>query len=267
MGALLTFVIPVRHPYNARNLPQSRAYLEQTIKSISAQTSSNWQCIIVANEKADLPPLSEKFQACFVDFPPNDLHEQGDAERDVFYEAIRLDKGRRLLAGMLKTLDTQYFMVVDDDDFIHRDLVSFVSQNKGGNGWFFQTGYVWTDGGNVVYKHPEFYKFCGTSHIIRADLLNLPDRFEYASDDYIRQVLGTHLFIDKNMEGKGTPLSPLPFPGAIYRIGHDSAHSKSLGLFKTFIFRKKCIRQPHLILQRLGKMRTLSANIRQKFFG
>jgi hypothetical protein len=91
---LVTFIIPVRHPDNARDWSRLKANLAQTVASISNQTSDDWRGIIVANEGADLPDLPERFCVERVTFPPNDMHERGKASIEAFRDAFRADKVR-----------------------------------------------------------------------------------------------------------------------------------------------------------------------------
>ena len=55
MGAMLSFVIPVRHQENARDWNRVKENLSQTVASISGQTHSSWDAVIVANHGATLP--------------------------------------------------------------------------------------------------------------------------------------------------------------------------------------------------------------------
>src|SRR5579862_1324767 len=74
----LTFVIPLRHPYNSTDWSALKRRLAQTIRSIAGQDDARWRAIIVANEGSDLPQLPYKFSLKQVDFPPNPLFERGD---------------------------------------------------------------------------------------------------------------------------------------------------------------------------------------------
>src|SRR5690606_10870385 len=97
---MLTFIIPVRHQDNARDWSLLKANLSQTAASIASQTDTGWRALVVANEGADLPPLPPGFDVVRVTFPPNRLHELGEADLEAVYDAFRADKGRRVLAGM-----------------------------------------------------------------------------------------------------------------------------------------------------------------------
>jgi hypothetical protein len=266
---VLTFVIPVRHPDNSKNWPQLKRLLAQTAAAISRQDSDDWRAVVVANTGADLPALPQRFEVKRVDFPPNPRHDLGqdEAEKEAVYDAFRYDKGRRVLAGMLQARDSDYFMIVDDDDFVSCRLSRFVADHGDANGWYINNGYVWTDGGRSLYLHPKFHKFCGTSHIVRADLMELPASFEDATPQYIKQMLGSHLFLDGYLRDSGKPLSPLPFVGAVYRIGHPGAHSKSASLLRTFVFQRSLVKRPWVVFRNLLRMRLITSRVRREYFG
>lgn len=264
---LLTFIIPVRHQDNARDWTQLCAKLTQTMASIANQSLMDWQGIVVANEGADLPSLPAGFRAVRVDFPPNDMHELGRQGHDAFYEAFRADKGRRVLKGMLAARDSRYFMIVDDDDFVSSRITSFIAKNDGANGWFIEKGYVWSDGGSLLLGHDRFNKLCGTSLIIRSDLYELPAAFEDASLDWIKQSLGSHIFITDALRGRGSPLAALPFRGAVYRVGHAGSHSQAGGILSSYFLNRKALRHPRSLLSNLVKLRPLNRAVRAEFFG
>jgi hypothetical protein len=265
-SSVLTFIIPIRHQANAKDWAALKANLVQTVRSIAGQSDPRWRAVIVANAGADLPPLPAGFSVVSVDFPPNALHEKGSAPLEQIYQAFRMDKGRRVLAGLIAARPQGHVMIVDDDDFVSNRLVSFVAQNAGSNGWYLSQGYVWSPDDSLVYREQDFSHICGTSHIIRADLYAIPMRIEDASTDYIQQMLGSHVKIAPALAANGNPLAPLPFAGAIYRIGHPGAHSKSWGLIG------KCLlpglkRGPAEFVRRLARLTRLSPSLRAEFFG
>lgn len=267
MTALLTFVIPVRHPANASNWPLQMKNLQQTASSIANQAHGDWRAIVVANTCAELPPLPAQFEVERVEFPPNPVHERGNADQETFYDMVRLDKGRRVLAGLLKARDSRFTMIVDDDDFVSNRLVAFAAAHTGSHGWTIQHGLVWGAGGSLLYRHANFSSLCGTSHIVRTDLYQLPVSFAAADDSYIKRLLGSHRFIAEHLAAQHTPLEILPFAGAIYRIGHSGAHSKSRQILPTFVFNRRMLVRPHRLLQQVARLRLLSPAVRQEFFG
>lgn len=266
-SVVLTFVIPLRHPQNARDWPALKRNLAQTIRSISAQDDVRWRAIIVANAGADLPPLPDKFALKQVDFPPNPMFERGENAREAFLDSCRLDKGRRVLAGILEAERSGYVMVVDDDDFVSCRLTSFVAGRLGENGWYVQNGYIWSDGGRLIYEYADFWKFCGTSHIVRTALYELPASVEAADLAYVRRIFGSHVFVREYLAQRGVPIEPLPFVGAVYRIGHANSHSRSAGLIKQVFFNRKLLANPLNLVDWFSRLRVLDPAVRRQFWG
>jgi exopolysaccharide biosynthesis galactosyltransferase PssJ len=266
MNHVLTFIIPVRHQENATSWPQLKQQLAETMASIARQTIPRWKAVIVANEGAELPELPINFVVRRVDFPPNPMHEQGANSKEDFYNAVRFDKGRRVLAGMLYAGATRHFMIVDNDDFVSRRLAAFVATHPNENGWYIHSGYIWS-GGNLLYRHFDFSHTCGSSHIVRADLYCLPARLEDANDSYIRRILGSHIFIEEYLHAKGASLAPLPFVGAVYRTGHLGAHSRSETILEKYFRLKEVWQNPLRLCKRALHLRVKTKGIRQEFFG
>jgi glycosyltransferase involved in cell wall biosynthesis len=263
----LTFIIPVRHQENSANWDGLVQNLKQTIRSICAQRNSDWKAIIVANQGAVLPELPKNFDVCFVDFPPNELHMRGSADLEVFREAFRLDKGRRLLAGIKHAADTKYFMFVDDDDFVHCDLTQFVSENMGENGWYINEGLIWEDNSKLLMKRTEFHLLCGTCYIVRSDLLALKKFERDIEFKYIKRTLGSHINMKGDLDKNRTPLKPLPFRGAVYRVGHADAHSKSKGIIRTFLPKTSILRAPKAFMKFVINFRWLNSKLKRTYFG
>ena len=265
--SLVTFIIPVRHQDNARDWRLLKANLDQTIASISNQTNDDCRGIIVANEGADLPDLPERFSVVRVAFPPNDMHEIDKANVEDVYDAFRADKGRRVLMGMLRARDSRFFMIVDDDDFVSARIVQHVAENPGANGWTIDRGYIWDDGGRLLLGYDEFNHLCGTSLIVRSDLYGVPERFEDASLDWIKSMLGSHVRIADILAERGTPLVTLPFRGAVYRVAHKGSHSKAPSLLVKYFLSWEAMKRPRRLLRNLGKLRLVGEIAKREFFG
>jgi len=265
--SLVTFIIPVRHQDNARDWGLLKANLTQTVTSISNQTNKDWRGIIVANEGADLPDLPERFGVERVTFPPNNLHEIDKADIEAVYDAFRADKGRRVLCGMLAARDSRFFMIVDDDDFVSARIAQHASENPRANGWTIDRGYIWDDGGSLLLGYDDFNHLCGTSLIVRSDLYDLPERFEDASLDWIKSMLGSHVRIADILAKGGTPLATLPFRGAVYRVAHGGSHSKAPSLVKKYFLSREALKRPRRLLRNLAKLRLVDETARREFFG
>jgi len=266
-ACVLTFVIPLRHPANAPDWAVLKHRLAQTMRSIAAQDDVRWRAIVVANEGSDLPPLPKNFEIKEVYFPPNPMFEQGENDLEAFRECVRLDKGRRVLAGILEADPDGHVMVVDDDDFVSCRLTGFVAAHRAENGWYVRDGYIWGDGGRLIYEYADFSRFCGTSHIIKTALYRLPASVAMADPERVRKIFGSHVFVREYLAQQGTPLQPLPFAGAVYRVGHAGAHSKSAGLLKQVFLNRELLKNPLKIVRRFARLRLLDTTVRHQFWG
>jgi len=265
--ALVTFIIPVRHPDNAKDWGQLKARLTQTLESISGQTHPGWRGLVVANEGADLPPMPDRFSVVPVTFPPNNLHDLGMASEDAILDAFRFDKGRRVLAGMLAAPESRYFMIVDDDDLLSSRIVDYVSRQPEDSGWYVAKGYLWNDAGSVFCGVNNFNDLCGSSLIIRASLYGIPRRFEEADAEWIKDMLGSHRRIRSILAGKGATLRPLPFRAAAYRVGSSGSHSKTPGIARLLFFHRGNLSRPDRFLRSLAKLRRIGPKLSREFFG
>lgn len=267
MVGQLTFIIPVRHQNSIADWDSTRERIGATLRSIAAQDDPRWKCIVVANRGAVLPPTDDdRIRICRVDLPLPALPDPV-ADRIGYEEAVRADKGRRILHGLMLAQPRGHVMAVDYDDLVSCRLTGLVTANPGAPGWYVETGYLY-DGQGFLFQTHDFKTLCGTSIIVRADLLNLPAHVEEAEESWLRRMLGTHLFLPAQLAERGTPLADLPFPGAIYRVGHAETTSRSQAVL-AMAFSKvgRRIAHPRQMLQTLAAFRRLSKPVRAEFFG
>ena len=264
MSTPLVFVIPVRHPDSVRNWGVLQDYLRQTLDSIAAQTSPHWECVVVANTGAALPDMPPKCRVITVDLPLPDMPDR-ETQLEAFYDAVRHDKGLRIHAGLDGISDSSHVMVVDFDDFVHRDLAGFVSAHRSDAGWNIDHGYVW-DGGAWCFAQPGFHQMCGTSHIIRRDLLGSFETENGLPDiAAIKRRLGSHIFIHHDLAEQGHGLAGLPFPGAVYRIGNPQSTSGSGQLRTLMTPRHDLLAHPRRFVRNMLRYRRVTRHLRRSF--
>jgi len=82
-----------------------------------------------------------------------------------------------------------------------------------------------------------------------------------------KYMLGSHRFIAARLDAAGTPLSPLPFRGAVYRVGHAGAHSGSRNILSQFVLNLRALRRPWESLLNLTRVGIMTQALRDEFFG
>jgi hypothetical protein len=252
----LTFVVPVRHHENSRDWSLECENLLNTTRSIAAQTEPGWAAVVVVNEGAPLPELPAGVIVKRVDFSPNLHHDVNAGDFRSAMDAFRRDKGRRVLAGMRALPGSEYFMIVDGDDFVNRQISAHVKAGRGGAGWYLAHGY------GVNYR--------GTWSFLLQDLFHLyriPPEDDPAFIPYISKRLGSHGAITELFAEDGHPLAPVPFPGAAYVVGHPNSHSISNTLLRQYILNKDSLRRPWTLPSKLSRIRLVDSAFRQEFMG
>jgi hypothetical protein len=227
---MLTFITTLRNPLNSSNYDRVESLLQDTLASLTQQTSDDYVVIIVGNRQPAFP-LPEQVVFVQVDFPPPSDHKgprTGPA-------AVIWDKGTKIAIGLIaaRNFAPEYVMAVDADDFVHRELAAFVQARPGRSGWFVKRGWMYSSGRNAYRLHRRFYRACGTSFIIPFDAYEVPPELTVsATQQEIAEAFGEklehvleHGWAFDWWREHGRILEPLPFPGAVYRLENGENHS------------------------------------------
>jgi len=250
----LTFAIPVRDPRGVGDWDSVKRLMAVTIRSLFAQSGPRPRVVLGTSPDADLPELPSDVQVIEVDLPYRPLPEGEGPER---WDAILVDKGLRLAHALAAADPRGHVMVVDYDDLVSTRLSEWVAARPEASGWFSDAGYLW-DGGPVASLLPTgFNDLCGTSLIVRADLLRVPSDPSDATElDWIKDTLGSH----KRWQGH-FPLEPLGFPGAVYRVGSGANVSGAIGQGRRLV---RAVRRPGALWDHLRQIRPW-AGVRSEF--
>lgn len=249
---MLAFIVPLKHPKSAKSWELVSMLFERCLKSICNQTSLDYKVIVICNQKPNIAFDHPNVTYLEIDAP---VPEAGNIEKR------RKDKVYKLLTGLAfaQKYHPTHIMKIDADDCVSKHLAEFVSQNPTKNGWFVDSGYFYRNYGKFVYFRPDrFYRVCGTSSIIKTELHRMPEDLSYDAIDFDNFSLNWHYphhKIDQIMMEQGSPIEPLPFPGAVYITDHGENHSNTtfdkLTLYKTFGAEIKRLRYFRLITQKL----------------
>lgn len=218
---MLVFVVPIKSAQISTNWEVFSVLVERTMKSISQQTSQNFKIVAVCHEIPVMKFQHPNLEYVQVDFlPPTDENiaaaDSADNPDPLNYRngAKEADKAKKIMKGVEygKKYNPSYYMVVDADDCINKNIVKFVEENPNENaGWYFKKGYIYNEGSNLIFLNRNtFNVLCGTCIIVKADQMdNLLEKEP--------KELFNHDLVNLP---NGNKLLPLPFPGAIYSLGN-----------------------------------------------
>lgn len=224
---MFAFVTSLPHPDGCASYLNRSLLFRDTLASIMSQDDDDIHLVIVANRPPEIDlPDDPRIEVVGVSFPP------ASDRRSPSLEGITADKGAKLGVGTSVAIrrGAEHIMFVDSDDFIRRDIVSFTKANAEVDGWYSDSGYLHPRGSRYVrLMSSGFHQLNGSTHIFRAGLLNVPDDVDptLSRDDVLEAVgrdlatstMGRHRPIVEFFERRGTPLTRLPFPAAIWEIG------------------------------------------------
>ncbi len=215
---MLLFLVPLKSSKISNSWDKTCRLLERALKSMCAQTSADFRVLVVCHEQPDLEFQHPQIEFLSVDFPaPNPINYE---DKYPMREARR-DKHRKVLTGLLHSHQhpPSHVMLVDADDLVSNSLAAFVSQNKTEPGWYIEKGFEYFEGSGQMFPITErFYGKCGSSHIVRFDILE--KIAQTTSIEEIHHRFLHHQDVRKFVDQQGFSLSPLPFPGAVYITNH-----------------------------------------------
>lgn len=155
-------------------------------------------------------------------------------------------------------------MVVDYDDWVSARLAAWVQRHLGDPGWYFRKGYV-HDGSQYMLLHRDFSELCGTSHIVRKDLLDISGNWAATSKTVIKRNLGSHIFLRHDLSKTRNALAELPFPGAVYRVDYGDSNSSSESVLQTYVPKWKLRKRPLEFVSNAMGLRIMTRKIRSEF--
>lgn len=228
---MLVFVTSMRHPRNATDYAYNERLLQKTLKSISAQTSIQYHIFVVGNESPSFD-LGDRTTFIPVDFEPPRPVSGPHADRSGFV----LDKGTKIGVGLIaaRSLNPDWVMIFDADDFVHRSLTEFVHSRSGAPGWVIRRGWIYSQARNGYRRQDAFNGTCGTSYVLPYAAYGVPARLtisatqEEVAEAYgetLTSVIGAHRHAVAWFAKQGRVLRDLPFRGAVYHVDTGENHS------------------------------------------
>src|SRR5262245_8692883 len=168
---MLAFVTTLRHPLNSDDYGRVEQLLAATLRSVTNQTSDDYVVIVVGNVQPAFP-LPPKVHFVPVDFPPPSDIKGPKTGRD----AVVWDRGTKIGVALLKAreFDPDWVMIVDADDFVHRELTAFVHAHPGAPGFVVSEGWMYSASRQQIREVDEFNRTCGTCFLIPYEAYEVP---------------------------------------------------------------------------------------------
>jgi hypothetical protein len=247
-----SIIIPFRPKSESVDWERESKLLQQTIRSVLQQTYRQFKVFVLYN---DLPSdLIEHEQVSFVQLPyghqsfeeipiREELRIKFKSEKMV---VRRWDKARKLSYGskLAREEGCHYIMALDADDLLSKHFfASLIAESNNGQcpGWYMHKGFIYKPGTGYLMLVPKLMRFLnGSTHVLRADLVTIPD---FTSTNWLDYSLFTdHGWIkDRLKKYLNVDLLPITQPMLVYVV-HGSniskVNAKEYGLsFKNIIKR------------------------------
>lgn len=253
---MLVFVIPLRNPETAQDWERCNALCQQTVRSALAQVDRDVRVIVACK---DFTHDIEDDRLTVLRYPFETPERSWEAQAE--------DKYRKIGHGLIEARKDApcYIMKLDADDLVSRDLSSVVHEIGYKPGYFISRGYIWSEGSHLVRPVGNFHLDCGSSNIIWCEADDLPSSVREDLWAYRIMQLGHDIAVQE-YEKSGTPLMPIPSPGALRRVDHGenfTAYLKQNGIVHNRPNWKYHVGK----LLRLAELRPLTPSIRREFFG
>ena len=210
------FVVPLRARARCRDWALTSALCVRAVSSMLAAREDGIRVILVCNERPEGVPDDPRLRVIAEDFPlpePTGKSPLGD-------------KYRKIQRGLVeaKPLMPGYVMPADADDCVSNRLCPWILSQPSTGNWRLSKGYLYDEGARTVVIHPEFHLQCGTSHAAWCKPEDLPDGMSAGKEASFWLRYGHHI-IDDEMARLGRPFRDIPFPAAVYVLGHPDNYT------------------------------------------
>lgn len=179
-------VIPLKSKKVAKNWDTTTRNLQATVDSVLAQTSENFNAVVVGHEcpdffKDDLYQSSKCEFLQYSDFEPPVAGEV-EADNQLKYE---FDRCTKILRGIMHLRNQNpsitHWFALDADDLIRESFVEALERYKEFDAIILEHGYFYFKSTGIINKEDEFSAYCGSSSIISDRVFSLPETVDERS--------------------------------------------------------------------------------------
>lgn len=220
---IVTFGIPLISSRSCADWQRVSELLQHTLNSVLRQSDPRYRVMICGHEFPDLPQLADRrVELIRTRWSPP------------LPTALNKDKHlKRFVMGLrLRSLDGGYFMQLDADDLVHKDIAAAILAPGREHGCVITLGYALDYANKAIAPVPgawpvELDRICGSTAVVYYEPDEIPDElptdprafklrksFKFADDS-------THPSVWQASAEYGKPLAALPFPAVIYTVNTD----------------------------------------------
>lgn len=215
------FAIPISPKLSDEQWDHLDALLTLTLRSIENQTDHNYTAYVCGHT---CPPVVARGNFRNVEFLKADFPTPASDDQR------RRDKRRKrwTIASQVRKRGGGYYMYLDADDLVHKDLVSHILSDDN------QVGYLIADGYALDYLNrriapipgawrKQFNEVCGSSGVVYMQPEDLPaEPYPAEPDlDLLYFQISNHTRFASMPMRQGKLLEPIPFPAGIYTLNHS----------------------------------------------
>lgn len=242
-GSPVVFISAIRHPETTRQMARVYELLALTGRTLLAQSDSNWRWVIASNEAPRHGIIDRRIFTVPVDFPPVFSRTNSDKSSP---DTFKADKGTKLMAAWVyaKTFHPRYLVVLDGDDWIHRDVVAFLRSSGDVPVWSVGDGYVVDLHARRWKRRAGMVRYCGSGFAFTDEYLSdtsgvrleggerltREEMFALTKPGFITECLGDHHVPYRHASAVGNTLREIPFASMCWVInnGMNFSQPKSL---------------------------------------
>jgi hypothetical protein len=256
------FIIPLKSSKNDKDWDLTCKLLNQTLSSIEGQTTTDHHTFIVCNEMPKITANSDKTSILSTDIC---------IEGEYTHKKGCLDKQQKVYYGLLKAreLNPHYVMIVDADDLIHRDLLSYCHNQSGYDGFILNKGYVLPFGHKHMTKRNDFHLLSASSVIFSYNQDYFQNQNDVRSDFLNYHMTNTphDVNIENNFKKLGVKFRFVPFYAGIYlrSYGNSLTDDESSTSNFTFTRQQKIIKFVRKVRRRIFNRVKITIDLANKF--
>jgi hypothetical protein len=182
---MIGFVVPIKSKYVSRDWGLDNHLLERTMRSICAQTDQNFRLFIIYNEMPEVTFTHPHIVYLHFPFRMISSDEMDDFDSYISkhytreYAEKMMDKGKKILYGCKAAMvaGCDYMMAIDSDDLISKHIAAYVNKHarRDKAGWRITKGFIYEENSFYLQKKYDIQNLNGSTHIIRKDLIDIPD--------------------------------------------------------------------------------------------